>query len=379
MEKGHPQALRCPNCLAANQLGRERCAACGAGLFPAGFLPAKRRRRAPAATDGPAERTAELQALDGVEAGGRPSGPDMRPDVAGAVESSADTGAGAADPPTAILQPSGANVGSVVTDPPITTAQEVALALLEPGWTPPRLYDDETEVLSSEAFRFFGETLVEEANQLQSALSLLVVELSREKAGGAEPNDVSRREIQALADVLRHSQHDGDLVARLEALRFALLLRGPTAEQTVHIAKWVKLVVGEWPLNGSGRVLLSQGIAELRPDEDLSTLVRRAQATVAWAIQGGGSRIRMYGVPEERVLAVRSPALEGRYSTVKPASAGRPARRSLKKRAGPAVRARRNVSPTVRVIEREAGGTCGGRFRVDVVIDGVRLDLGGGR
>jgi GGDEF domain-containing protein len=223
---------------------------------------------------------------------------------------------------------------------PTEAAQEQAEPVpADSVWVSPRLYDAETETLTPEAFLLLGSACIEEAKQRRVPLTLLLVALSADdESDAAHAAGAPDEQARALAGVLLGSLHNGDLVARQQGRSFAVLLHGAAA-QAVHIANWIKLVVGQWPPCRSGRpVLISQGIAELDPEADFRALVIRAQATLAWAIQDGGSSIRVYGAPRAGPVTTRALAIQDRRPDVGLTDTRAPARRPAKKHGRPVVR-----------------------------------------
>ncbi len=338
--------------MAGNPAGNERCSECGGALFPAGFDLASFHARDATAGDAPAMQAAPLEATDPLE-------------------------------PNAAATPSAAALIEIDEPEPDHNS-------IDPGGEAPRLYDEETETLTPDAFQVFGSALVDEARAQHLPVALLLVALSHGRPGqDAERTDT---QVRGLADVLRRSQRGSDLLARHSSLSFALLLSGATLIQASQTARWVDMVVRQSPVGaGDATPSLAQGIAELSPGSDLLTLVRQAEEALAQAVQDGGNSVRSCAAPQATAPAPRELVIPDQRLSPELPRAVVPPVRSLKKRRRPLVRGTREVhvpvsamkSPmetaarTVRagVVGHGEGTAFVVSLRVDMAADGPRARI----
>ncbi len=118
---------RCPDCLAENPLGSNLCVRCGARLFLPGFHLSR-------------FLVSPWGASKGAAAAGAVS-PPLSP------------------PESTVLSDSPAAVSFK------TPIQESEAVPPDSPWVTPRLYDEETETLTPDAFKLFGGALVDEARE----------------------------------------------------------------------------------------------------------------------------------------------------------------------------------------------------------------------
>jgi diguanylate cyclase (GGDEF)-like protein len=100
--------------------------------------------------------------------------------------------------------------------------------------------------------------------------------------------------IRQVADILRGSVRDPDILCRYGGEEFAIVLTEMHGDP-VDVADRLRIIIRETPVpapSGPVRLTVSIGIAELKPDDDLETLLGRADAALYRAKDGGRDQVR---------------------------------------------------------------------------------------
>jgi diguanylate cyclase (GGDEF)-like protein len=112
--------------------------------------------------------------------------------------------------------------------------------------------------------------------------------------GHAAGDEVLKRVAQVLASTVRQ----GDRVVRFGGEEFLLILPGVGVERAARIADRARSVLAQTPLAiGAAQVpvTISLGVAQRRDGEDQDSVIRRADAAMYRAKQGGRNRVELAG------------------------------------------------------------------------------------
>ena len=105
-------------------------------------------------------------------------------------------------------------------------------------------------------------------------------------------HDVGDMVLRALAGMLRSACRTRDLAARIGGEEFAVLLTATKLEDAVLVAERIRQNIGKTPLlPDGGRVTVSIGVAQYRPNESAQTFMKRADAAMYRAKAGGRNRV----------------------------------------------------------------------------------------
>jgi len=134
--------------------------------------------------------------------------------------------------------------------------------------------------------------MVSRANRDGSPLSLAILDVDHFKRvndtfGHAAGDEV----LRALAVVLQRTVREGDMAARWGGEEFLALLPTAALEGAQIVAERVRVGVENAALPGIGRVTLSAGVAQLRPNEKALDLVGRADEALYRAKMQGRNRV----------------------------------------------------------------------------------------
>ena len=124
------------------------------------------------------------------------------------------------------------------------------------------------------------------------ALSIAVVDIDHFKRFNDDHgHQAGDRVLEAVAQTLRESLRQGDVVARYGGEEFVVLFPGAALQPAARVAERLRRAVQRLRLSGLPPVRVSIGVAELAPDEGPSTLVARADTALYEAKTGGRNRV----------------------------------------------------------------------------------------
>src|SRR6185436_19991337 len=132
--------------------------------------------------------------------------------------------------------------------------------------------------------RYFEERLRREiarAHRYDRRLGLLVFDL--EQGGGAD--------LVAAGERIRTAVRTTDVASHLGGGRFAVILPEAAEADAERLHRRVQFGVGGRVDSGTDGVLIHAGLVELQPDDDASTLRRRAEAALERARQATADRL----------------------------------------------------------------------------------------
>ena len=180
----------------------------------------------------------------------------------------------------------------------------------------------ETDPLSGlrnrRGFEVHGEQMVADAIHSHQPLTLVTVDIDRFKTiNDRFGHPVGDKVIIAVAELLSSATGEGDLVARLGGEEFALVLAGQEIEQAARSAELMRQRVQTELSQAVGNaqvVSASFGLAQLSPDEALSSLARRSDLALYEAKNTGRNKVSLAPLeqaatrPARPVLATRRAA-----------------------------------------------------------------------
>jgi diguanylate cyclase (GGDEF)-like protein len=151
--------------------------------------------------------------------------------------------------------------------------------------------------------RFFHETLgreVARAHRYQRKLALIVFDLDdfkeiNDRIGHLAGDAVLAEAAERVRDVVRSA----DIACRVGGDEFAVILPEASLEDADQLYRRIQHNVSARPVSQGGKLYLSAGVAELRPDDDAVTFFQRADDALYRAKDAG----------KGRVVAANSPGL----------------------------------------------------------------------
>jgi diguanylate cyclase (GGDEF)-like protein len=151
--------------------------------------------------------------------------------------------------------------------------------------------------------RFFHETLAREvarAHRYERKLALIVFDLDdfkeiNDRIGHLAGDAVLAEAAERVRDVVRSA----DIACRVGGDEFAVILPESTLEDADQLYRRIQHNVSARPISQGGKLYLSAGVAELRPDDDAVTFFQRADDALYRAKDAG----------KGRVVAANSPGL----------------------------------------------------------------------
>lgn len=140
--------------------------------------------------------------------------------------------------------------------------------------------EEELPAACNRAFRERGE------------LSIAVIDIDHFKRFNDDHgHQAGDRVLEAVAQTLRESLRQGDVVARYGGEEFVVLCPGAALTPAARVAERLRRAVQRLRLPGLPPVRISVGVAQLAPDDSPSTLVARADAALYEAKTGGRNRV----------------------------------------------------------------------------------------
>jgi diguanylate cyclase (GGDEF)-like protein len=143
--------------------------------------------------------------------------------------------------------------------------------------------------------RYFHETLAREVSRAQRynrRLALIVFDLDEFKAindriGHLAGDAVLAEVAERVRDVVRHA----DIACRVGGDEFAVILPESMLSDAEQLYRRIQAAVSSRPISHAGQLLLSAGIAELRPQDDPVSFFQRADDALYRAKEGGKGRV----------------------------------------------------------------------------------------
>jgi diguanylate cyclase (GGDEF)-like protein len=151
--------------------------------------------------------------------------------------------------------------------------------------------------------RFFHETLgreVARAHRYERKLALIVFDLDdfkeiNDRIGHLAGDAVLAEAAERVRDVVRSA----DIACRVGGDEFAVIMPESSLEDADQLYRRIQHNVSARPISQGGKLYLSAGVAELRPDDDAVTFFQRADDALYRAKDAG----------KGRVVAANSPGL----------------------------------------------------------------------
>lgn len=161
--------------------------------------------------------------------------------------------------------------------------------------------DPLTSLNNRRAFFEYAERDVLRAVRYDFPVALIMLDLDHFKAindGYGHP--VGDRVLVALAEALRQSMREVDVVGRLGGEEFAILMPDTTAEAAIQAAERIRKAIEELELDVDGQriaVTASFGVAvfEKTGDDTIHDLFTRADRALYRAKQSGRNRVEVFG------------------------------------------------------------------------------------
>ena len=114
-------------------------------------------------------------------------------------------------------------------------------------------------------------------------------------------HQVGDQVLVAIADALRETMRLSDVNVRLGGDEFAVILNGSTLDEASQAAERLRRAVAAIRINSRGQelhVTVSIGLAEAPPDDDCSSLIKRADSALYAAKEAGRNCAYRQGKPE---------------------------------------------------------------------------------
>ena len=173
--------------------------------------------------------------------------------------------------------------------------------------------------------RYFHETLAREtarAQRYNRRLALIVFDLDDFKAindriGHLAGDAVLAEVAERVRDVVRHA----DIACRVGGDEFAVILPESTLADAEQLYRRIQSAVSSRPISHAGQLLLSAGIAELRPQDDPVAFFQRADDALYRAKEGGKGRVA------SESTGIGAPPVEARRPASRRSSACRAGKR----------------------------------------------------
>ena len=163
--------------------------------------------------------------------------------------------------------------------------------------------DDLTRLANRATFFRRGKELLIQAELQHSPLSLILLDADHFKSindtYGHLAGDLA---LQHLAEILRHSSRDNDLVARWGGEEFAILLRSANLTGARTFAERLRQSVANSPFIWQGKtvtITMSAGVTELWEEDDFEAMVLRADKALYCAKSAGRNQVQIAGIPAD--------------------------------------------------------------------------------
>ena len=150
--------------------------------------------------------------------------------------------------------------------------------------------------------RYFHETLAREvarAQRYERALALVVLDLDdfksiNDRIGHLAGDGVLAEVAERVRDVVRSA----DVACRVGGDEFAIILPESTTEDAEGLYRRLELAMAKRPLGQAGKLKLSAGVAQLRPEDDAVSFFERGDEALYRAKSGGKGTVAIAGPPE---------------------------------------------------------------------------------
>ncbi len=150
--------------------------------------------------------------------------------------------------------------------------------------------------------RYFHETLAREvarAQRYKRALALVVLDLDdfksiNDRIGHLAGDGVLAEVAERVRDVVRSA----DVACRVGGDEFAIILPESTTEDAEGLYRRLELAMAKRPLGQAGKLKLSAGVAQLRPEDDAVSFFERGDEALYRAKSGGKGTVAIAGPPE---------------------------------------------------------------------------------
>jgi diguanylate cyclase (GGDEF)-like protein len=149
--------------------------------------------------------------------------------------------------------------------------------------------------------RYFHETLAREcarAHRYERKLSLIVFDLDdfkdvNDRIGHLAGDAALAEAAERVRDVVRTS----DIACRVGGDEFAVIMPESSLEDADQLYRRILNAVTSRPLGQAGKLFLSAGVAELRPEDDPTTFFQRADDALYRAKEAGKGRVVAANTP----------------------------------------------------------------------------------
>src|SRR5437588_4812597 len=149
--------------------------------------------------------------------------------------------------------------------------------------------------------RFFHETLAREvarAHRYERKLALIVFDLDdfkeiNDRIGHLAGDAVLAEAAERVRDVVRTA----DIACRVGGDEFAVILPESTLDDADQLYRRILNAVSSRPLGQAGKLYLSAGVAELRPEDDPVSFFQRADEALYRAKEAGKGRVVAANAP----------------------------------------------------------------------------------
>ncbi len=180
----------------------------------------------------------------------------------------------------------------------LSDGRRIAMAKLTEAHKKDVLTDALTEVANRRAYEFELTRRIAEWNRNGTTLSLILLDIDYFKnfndRYGHQAGDAV---LRAVADVLKTTIRETDLVARYGGEEFAVVLSDTSIERTKEVAERIRSLIesARFPFNGLIlQLTVSAGFAQIRAGEDTTAFVQRADAALYSSKESGRNCIHFH-------------------------------------------------------------------------------------
>jgi diguanylate cyclase (GGDEF)-like protein len=149
--------------------------------------------------------------------------------------------------------------------------------------------------------RYFHETLAREAaraHRYERRLALIVFDLDDFKDVNDRIGHLAGDAVLAeAADRVREVVRTADIACRVGGDEFAVILPESSLEDANQLYRRILHAVSSRPLGHAGKLYLSAGVAELRPEDDPTAFFQRADEALYRAKEAGKGRVMVANAP----------------------------------------------------------------------------------